>query len=248
MERDGKQSIKVCIVERYNLVAAALRVLIESYPGLLVVGHATHGEETFSLASTQKPDVFVLDVDPDGHSFLDLLGKLLLKCPHTPVVVVAGALDYEAQERAVTLGATGLVLKNEAPEVLIRAIERVHAGEAWLPARLIASVLTTLRQPRETTKSRDLAQVRIETLTLRERQIVALIASGLKRKQIAEKLFISEVTVRNHLTSILSKLNLRDRLELAFFAYQHNLGKPPVKLLPPFHAGALGDNSDLESL
>jgi DNA-binding NarL/FixJ family response regulator len=120
----------------------------------------------------------------------------------------------------------GLVLKDKATEVLIKAIERVHAGEVWLDRSLTASVLSELSLA-ETRKSNPEAD-KVATLTGREREIVELVSQGLKNKQIAERLFISEATVRNHLTSILSKLDLSDRFELALYAYRHHLAKPPV--------------------
>src|SRR5262249_44696323 len=110
-------------------------------------------------------------------------------------------------------------------EVLISAIEKVHSGEAWLTRSLVASVLSRISRG---SLDRDESR-KIELLTKREREIVVLTAQGFKRPQIAEKLFISELTVRNHLSSILSKLELADPFELVFYAYKYGLAKPPAK-------------------
>jgi DNA-binding NarL/FixJ family response regulator len=116
------------------------------------------------------------------------------------------------------------VLKDQAAEVVIKAIEKVHRGEVWLDRTLTASVLSErTREARD--QQEDLA--RIASLTEREREIVALVCQGLRNKQIAEKLFISAATVRNHLTSVLSKLELSNRVELAMYAYRQRLAKPP---------------------
>ena len=118
----------------------------------------------------------------------------------------------------------GLVLKEQGAEVLIAAIEKVHSGEAWLARSRTASVLSGVSRSSPNNEE----ALKIESLTKREREIIALTAQGFKRSQIAEKLFISDSTVRNHLTSILSKLELSDRFEVVFYAYRHGLSKPPV--------------------
>ena len=134
--------------------------------------------------------------------------------------------DIKMHQRAVQLGAMGLVLKDKTSDVLIKAIERVEAGEAWLDRSMITQALGSSR-PLET-NSNDANAARISTLTAREREVTTLVASGLTTKQIADRLFISEKTVRNHLVSIYSKLGLSYRLELAVYAYQHGLCAPPA--------------------
>ncbi len=124
------------------------------------------------------------------------------------------------------LGAMGLVFKEKAAEVVIRAIERVHAGEVWFDRTLIGNVLTELSRA-SATKKLDPEATKITKLTEREREIAALIGEGLKNKQIANRLFISETTVRHHLTSVFDKLGVTDRLELIIYAYRHGLAKPP---------------------
>jgi DNA-binding NarL/FixJ family response regulator len=120
----------------------------------------------------------------------------------------------------------GLVLKEKAATVLLQAIEKVHAGEVWLEGAMIASVLREMTQTRETRQTNPEA-ARIALLTEREREIVALVGQGLRNKQVAERLFISEVTVRHHLTAIFAKLRVADRLELVIYAYRHGLACLP---------------------
>ena len=140
------------------------------------------------------------------------------------MIVLTSSTEIEAHQRAVQSGAMGLVLKEQGAEVLIAAIEKVHSGEVWLTRSLTASVLSRVSR----SSSNNEEALKTESLTKREREIIALTAQGFKRSQIAEKLFISDSTVRNHLTSILSKLELSDRFELVFYAYRHGLSKPPV--------------------
>ena len=123
----------------------------------------------------------------------------------------------------IELGATGLVLKNERPEVLMKAIRKVHGGEVWLDRTITARVLARIARRRHT---QDAEAEKIASLTRREHEIIALVGEGLKNGAIADRLFVSEATVRNHLTSILSKLGLSDRFELAVYAFRHGFPLP----------------------
>jgi DNA-binding NarL/FixJ family response regulator len=125
----------------------------------------------------------------------------------------------------VRLGALGVVRKDQAASVLLKAIERVHAGEAWLDRTMVARVLSDLARPAEPPSNPEAAA--IASLTDRECQVIQLICEGLQNKLIADRLAISEATVRHHLTSIFSKLRLNSRLELVIYAYQHDLARPP---------------------
>jgi len=119
------------------------------------------------------------------------------------------------------LGAMGVVLKEHAPDVLIKAIEKVHAGEIWLDRPTMGRMLREMTGKDE--KEIDPELTKIESLTQREREVVALIAEGLKNRQIGERLFISETTVTHHLSSIYSKLGVSDRLELVIYAFTHKI-------------------------
>jgi len=193
---------------------------------MTVVGEASNGSEAIETATQEQPDIILLDIGLTDQSGLDFLRDLLVAAPKSRVVVLTGVLDSEAHRRAVHLGAMGIVLKDRAADVLIKAIEKVNAGEVWLDRSLTARVLLEMSNPDERRKPDPEAE-KIALLTDREREILELVCQGLKNKQIADKLFISEATVRNHLTSILGKLDLSDRFELALFAYRHQLARPP---------------------
>jgi len=119
-----------------------------------------------------------------------------------------------------------LVLKERSTEILLKAIEKVHAGEVWLERSMIAAVLSEMTRKNER-KPTNPEAANIATLTPREREVITLIGEGLRNKQIAQRLFISETTVRHHLTSIFSKLHVSERLELVIYAYRHGLAKIP---------------------
>ena len=220
-------SIRILLIDDHLVVRAGLRMLIESHEGMIVVGEASTRIDALTITARERPDIILLDLDMGRESGLDFLTELLSAAKGARVVVLTGLRDPEAHRRAVHLGAMGLVFKDKAAEVLIKAIEKVHAGEVWLDRSLTASVLSEISHADESRKA-DPAAERIESLTDRELEVVGLVCQGLKNKQIAEKLFISEATVRNHLTSILSKLELSDRFDLALYCYRHHLAKPPT--------------------
>ena len=221
----AEDPIRVLLVEDHVVVRAGLRMLIESWPRVVVVGEAGDRDGALLLAAEQQPHIILLDLDLGGESGLDFLPQLLDRAPGTHVLLLTGVDDPAQYQHAVRLGALGVVRKDQAASVLLKAIERVHAGEAWLDRTLVARVLSDLARPVEPPPNPEAAA--IASLTDRECQVIQLICEGLQNKLIADRLAISEATVRHHLTSIFSKLRLSSRLELVIYAYQHDLATPP---------------------
>jgi DNA-binding NarL/FixJ family response regulator len=226
MSGSAEEAIRILIVDDHVIVRAGLRMLLENHEGMVVVGEAGSRLEALAITTDQQPDIILLDLDIGGENGLDFLRELLDAARGARVLVLTGVRDPESHRRAVHLGAMGLVFKDKAAEVLIKAIQKVHAGEVWLDRSLTASVLSEMLQA-DQTKKVDPEAEKIGSLTSREREIVGLVCEGLKNKQIGDRLFISEATVRNHLTSILAKLGLSDRFELALYSYRQHLAKPP---------------------
>lgn len=200
-------------------------MLIDQNPTMKVVGVAGDRTEALALAASEQPNMIILDIllgEDDGLTFLPELREA---APNSRVLVLTGLRSSESQRRAIVSGAMGVVLKEHAAEVLIKAINKVHQGEVWLDRSLMGSVLDQITQSQEV----DPEQARIASLSARELQVIALIAEGLKNKQIGERLFISETTVTHHLSSIFSKLEVSDRLELVIYAFSRNLVKMPQK-------------------
>lgn len=220
MLRARANSIRVLLIDDHVVMRVGLRMLIESQPGLTVVGEATNRAEAIQCVAREQPDIILLDLDLGGESGLDLIPALRTTAGEARVIVLTGILDSREHLQAIHLGALGLVMKDQLVEVLVKAIEKVHAGQTWLDPALAASVLAERSQGRG--QDSDEAK-RIATLTERERAVIALICEGLKNKQIARRLFISEITVVHHLTSIFNKLGVANRLELLTYAYNHGL-------------------------
>ncbi|HEY2975072.1 MAG TPA: response regulator transcription factor [Pyrinomonadaceae bacterium] len=217
------EPIRILIVDDHAILRAGLRMLIDQNPAMKVIGVAGNGREALALAAREQPDLIILDIllgDEDG---LTLLPELRDAATNARVLVLTGLRSSESQRRAILAGAMGVVLKEHAAEVLIKAIKKVHQGEVWLDRSLMGSVLDQMTQAQEI----DPEKGKIASLTDREREVIALIAEGLKNKQIGQRLFISETTVTHHLSSIFSKLGVSDRLELIIYAFRYRLAQLP---------------------
>ena len=219
------QSIRVLVAQscNYGIARAGLCRLLESQPGFAVVGEAGSHDDALRVAAKQKPDIVLLDAGECADGAMGLLAALVEATDSCPVVVLTTSGEASSQRRAASLGALGIVHQEQAATVLFKAIERVHAGEIWLERSVAASVLQEKARPRSANP--DDPQTCIATLTEREREVIANVCRGLKNQAIADRLFVSEATVRHRLTAIFDKLRLNDRLGLVIFAYQHDLAE-----------------------
>ena len=216
-------NIRILIVDDHLLVRTGLRMLIDNEADMTVVGKAATRCEALALAETEKPNVILLDIDLGEENGLDFLAELHDALPNVRVLVLTGLRDIECHRRAARLGAAGVVLKEHAAEVLLKAIKKVHEGELWLDRSMMGNLLREMTQG----PSIDAEAAKISTLTPREREVVALVGEGLKNRDIGARLFISETTVTHHLSSVFAKLNVSDRLELVIYAFANALAKPP---------------------
>jgi two-component system nitrate/nitrite response regulator NarL len=226
MYKAPNKPIRIEIIDNLVLVRAGLRFIVESQPGWQVVGEAGNIDEGLALAKQIKPDIILLEINMAGEPCFDVIPQLINTSDKARVILVTNAYNSQVFLRAVQSGVVGVVTKTQRPEVLIKAIEKVNAGEVWIERSLIANLLTRLSRNHRSNGSDPEAE-RIEQLSARERQIIGLIGHGLKNKQIAAQLCISETTVRHHLTSIFSKLDVSDRLELLVYAHRSGLAKIP---------------------
>jgi two-component system nitrate/nitrite response regulator NarL len=217
-------SIRIIVIDDHALIREGLRLLLERRPGLIVVGEAANRAEALALAAREQPDIILLDLDLGSENGIDFLPELFSAAAAARVIVLTGVRDPELHQRAVRLGALGIVLKEQAGEVLLKAIEKVQAGEVWLDRTMIATILTTLVRP-QAPEPVDPEALHVASLTAREREIITLIGQGFNNGQIAGRLAISKATVNHHLTSIFAKLKVSSRLELVVYLYRHDLVK-----------------------
>jgi two-component system nitrate/nitrite response regulator NarL len=210
----------------HALSRAGIRALLLSSGAVAVVGEAADRATAIALVERQGPDVILLDLDMSDGSCVDLIARLSAASENSRIVVLTGSRDLDLHRQAVRRGAVGLIHKDQPPEILIKAVQRVRAGEAWIDRSLTASMLGELTSA-SSRGGQSPEAARIASLTGREREVIDCVGAGLKNREIARRLFISDVTVRHHLTSIFSKLGVSHRLELIIFAYRHGLSSLP---------------------
>jgi DNA-binding NarL/FixJ family response regulator len=221
----GRPPIRILLVDDHAMVRAGLRILIDSWPGMIVVGEAGDSRDALEIATRELPDIVLLDLGLEDGAGMDLLSRLFSVLGKGRVLALSGSKDSELHHRAVRLGVMGVVLKDKTAEELRRAIEKVHAGEVWLDRRLTAMVISGISRGAQPNKDAGEAS-RLDSLSERERDVAVLVCEGLKNEDIGERLFISETTVRHHLTSIFSKLGVSRRFELVIYLYRQNFAKP----------------------
>ena len=217
--------IRVFLVDDHPVVREGLRMLLATSDDLKVVGGASSVQEALAALALSPADVVVLDLDLGGRDGLELLPALAAKAPETRVLVLTGIRDRERHRAVLSSGAHGVVLKDKPPELLLKAIRRVHAGELWFDR---ATMEVAVQRAVSLERARAPEREKITALTAREKQIISLIGEGLRNSEIAARLGIGEKTVRNHLTIIFDKLGVSDRLELAVYAYRQGLAQVPV--------------------
>jgi DNA-binding NarL/FixJ family response regulator len=211
------------IVDDHVVIRSGLRMLIEHDQQMRVIAMAGNQKEALEHAASERPDVIILDLllgDEDGLSFLP---ELCEASPESRVLVLTGVQNPDSHRRAIRRGAMGIVLKEHAADQLLKAIKKVYEGEVWIERSMMGSMIQEMNKPTLI----DPEITKIESLTEREREVIALVGEGLKNKQVGERLFISETTVTHHLSSVFSKLEVSDRLELIIYAFRHGLAKLP---------------------
>lgn len=216
--------IKVALVDDQSLFRTGIRMLVSSQPDLRFVGEAANGVEGIAIAASTNPDVILMDIRMpvmDGIAATEaILGAADARGGARPKIIVLTTFDLdEAATRAIRGGASGFLLKDADPEFLLAAIRTVHAGTAVIAA----SATRELFEHFDSQSAAGAPPEEFGTLTARERDIFMLAARGLSNSEIARGEFLSEATVKTHISRILSKLSLRDRVQLVVFAFEHRL-------------------------
>ncbi|HKH45715.1 MAG TPA: response regulator transcription factor [Thermoanaerobaculia bacterium] len=209
--------IRLLLADDHPIVLDGLEQLFRLEPDFEVVARCRDGEETLRALQVHRPDVLVLDIRMPRSDGLDVLRAIEAGGSLTRVVLLTAALGEEQLLEALRLGAGGIVLKEMAPQLLVEAVREVSAGRRWLDKASQDRARGRLLQREEA--SREAA----ETLTPRELEIVRMVARGLRNRAIAEKLLISEGTVKIHLHNIYQKISIDGRLELAVYAQRNGL-------------------------
>ncbi len=219
--------IRVMLVDDHQTMLWGLSRLIDGeHERMRVVGTAGNGADALAQAERLRPDVILLDLDLNGHSSLDILPQLLASSASVRVIVLTAERNQSALDQAVKRGARGVLRKDVPAEQVLQAIVQVHQGALCLDPQTLARVFSQFTEPR-TPLARDPEAERHAGLTVRELKVIQAVVkgSGALNKALAQSLFISEHTLRNHLTSIYQKLGVNNRLELYVYALKHQLEK-----------------------
>jgi two-component system, NarL family, response regulator LiaR len=209
--------ITVLLVDDHEMVRSGVRAFLETQPDISVVAEAASGEEAVRLAAEHAPDVALMDLIMPGMDGVEATRRLTSQSPRTSVVMLTSYHDDEHVFPAIRAGALSYVLKEIGPGELAEAVRKAAAGEAVLHPRVAARVVRELHSTR-----RDESNV-FHELSDRELEVLKLIADGLNNAEIAGRLYVSEKTVKSHVSNILGKLHLADRTQAAVYAWRQGV-------------------------
>ncbi|MDP3677927.1 MAG: response regulator transcription factor [Methylotenera sp.] len=212
--------IRVLIVDDHTLFRSGIKLLLERQTGFEVVGEAGDGLEGVKRAKQLKPDVVLLDLHMPGTSGLEAIPLLREEVPQTQVIMLTVSEDADDLLEALRAGARGYLLKNIEMDFLLDSIRRAAAGESVMSAQMAGKLADAIRTPQPGSAK---AASNLGKLTPREREIIAMLASGASNKEIARTLDLAESTVKIHVQGILRKLNLASRVQAAVYAVEHGL-------------------------
>ena len=224
------EKIRVLIVDDHAMVRQGLRTFLELHDNpaelpIEVVGEAVNGIEAVDLANRMQPDIVLLDLVMPKMDGIQATARILECSPNSRVMILTSFGEENKVVPAIQAGAHGYLLKDIAPDQLSQSIRNAHRGEVQLHPNAAQQLMSVIAQ-KEAVESRS---SRLETapLTEREGEILGLIARGMSNREIAEKVFISEKTVKTHVSNILSKLHLDDRTQAAIYALKHGFATDP---------------------
>ena len=210
--------LRIVIVDDHEVVRLGLRTLLDRHPDFTVVDEASTAREAVEKALRLQPDVVVMDVRLQGGSGIEACRQITAETPQIKVIILTSYAEDEMLFDAISAGAAGYVLKQIGGDDLVRAIERVGRGEALLDPSLVQKVFARVREAARKEEAAAFAE-----LTDQELRVLAQVAEGKTNREIAKALYLGEGTVRNYVSSILSKLGLTNRAEAAAYAVEHNL-------------------------
>jgi len=217
--------VRIVLVDDDDLMRAGLRAVLSSDDSIEVVAEASDGRAGVECTVSYRPDVVLMDVRMPELDGISATREVLAVSPHVKVVMLTTFEEDEYIFGALSAGASGFLLKRTRPEELIGAIHTIAAGDSLLSPSVTRRVIAEMAGQRPTTTA---PVERLDELTPRERDVLALVARGLSNGEIAEALVIEESTVKTHVKRILAKLRVRDRVQAVIFAYESGLVRPGV--------------------
>ncbi len=207
--------IRIAIVDDHTILREGLRKILSMEDDLEVVADTDDASQAAAIAARENPDVMLLDLRMPGTGGLEVIGPIHDASPKTKVLILTASDDRRDHVVALSQGARGIIMKDSAAETLVTAIRAVHEGQAWVDREITGTLLEELAHRGSGADSDSGGP---PPLTTRESEVVDLVISGCRNREISERLGISEKTVKAHLSNIFAKLGVRDRLELAIYA------------------------------
>lgn len=215
------EKIRVIIADDHSMVRQGLKQIVELEEDLEVIAQASNGDEAVAMAQKYTPDVILMDINMPGMNGIQATNRLKEIGCESRIIVLTIHTDREYLIKTVQNGASGYVLKDADADVLIKAIRSVHAGQTYIQPNMTTELIKEFNR----VTSEDVRTKEDSLLTIREIEVLELIAEGMLNKEIAAKLYISEKTVKNHVSNIFKKLNVSDRTQAAIYAFKHNIKK-----------------------
>jgi DNA-binding NarL/FixJ family response regulator len=209
---------RILLVDDHEVVRLGLKSLLDHHPQFDVVGEASTAREAIEMVGTTHPDVVVMDIRLPGTSGIEACEEITSRYPETKVIMLTSYAEDEMLFSAIRAGASGYVLKQIGGEDLVRALEAVGRGEAMLDPTVTQRVFQEVRRAVKEEEASAFAH-----LSQQEKHVLLLVSEGKTNREIAKSLFLGEGTVRNYVSSILSKLGVSNRAEAAAYAVEHNL-------------------------
>lgn len=215
-----KDEIRVLITDEHNLFREGVRMILSRHSQIKVVGEAIPGNDTIKKIGSLKPDIVLLDIDNSQTDLLDVINDIKQKSSSTKILFLTSKIPGDGIYKALRSGANGYILKDSNATELVKAIQSVQEGELWLERKMITKMI---KGHRGKNPDDGLETSPEEQLTNREREVLSLLVQGLTNKEIAQKLFISEKTVKSHLSSVFRKLRVTRRLQAILYAIKRGL-------------------------
>jgi DNA-binding NarL/FixJ family response regulator len=222
----SNDKIKIMLVGDYLIFRNSLKLLIESQSNFKVINEVSDFSEVEVLINNNKPDILLIDSKELAHE--DFVKFTEKQGENIPILVLTNSTNAKTHQKYLLAGASGVVTKKQKSTVLFKALEKVNSDDLWFKREVMKKTIEKLMKEKSLTPEK-IHSTKYNILTQREREVLKLICKGMKNKEIATSLFITETTVRHHLTSIFEKFNVKSRLELAILSFNEGLAEVPQK-------------------